>query len=465
MEPFWSLAPLAASLRRKELQPSEVLEETLARMDRLNPALGAVVWRDDDAARAAARAVEERLRAGEDPGPLAGVPLLVKDLTKAAGQPATYGSAGAPEGPAAEDELVVAAFRRAGAVLCGRTNTPELGPLPVTENRRYGVTRNPWDPSRTPGGSSGGSAAAVAAGMVAVAHANDGGGSIRIPASCCGLVGLKPSRWRVPSVTPGWLGCSVEGALVHRVEDAALVLDVISAPDPTVWEWAPPPPRPFVEEPGQDPGSLRVGLVTSSALGLPLAPACREAAERAARALEELGHRVEEVADPLDLSLVEPFLQVVNAAYGDYEDLDWSRVEPHNQRGLAAGRAVDSVTLVSSLRQLRRGTRGMVRRFLEQVDLLVTPTMTIEPPEAGAVLAEAEASEGPAPTVLAMVAFTVPWNLTGQPAMSLPLHQAPSGLPVGVQLVGPPFGEARLLQVAAQLEGALPWGDRHPRVP
>jgi amidase len=465
MEAFPTLVDTARAIRAKQVRPSEVLEEVLARMDRLDPALNALVWRDDEAARAQARGVEERLAAGEDPGPFAGVPMVVKDLTRAAGQPATYGSAAAPPGRATEDELVVAAFRRAGAVFCGRTNTPEFGPLPVTENQRYGVTRNPWDPSRTPGGSSGGSAAAVASGMVPLGHANDGGGSIRIPASCCGLVGLKPSRWRVPSVTPGWLGASVEGALVHTVADAAAVLDVLAEPDPAVWEWAPPPERPFSSEPGRDPGSLRIGLVTSSALGLEVARAPREAAERAGAALAELGHRVEPAEDLLDLELIEPFLRVVNAAYGDYEDIDWSRAEPHNQRGLAAGRAVDSVTLVSSLRALRRGTRRMIQRFLERWDLLLTPTMTIEPPEAGAVLAEAEASDGPAPTVLAMVAFTVPWNLTGQPAVSLPIHQAPSGLPVGVQLVGPPFGEARLLQVAAQLEAALPWRDRHPQLP
>ncbi|HTX63354.1 MAG TPA: amidase, partial [Acidimicrobiales bacterium] len=188
-DPFTSALDLAARIRSRELSPLEALEASLDRMDRLNPVLNAVVWRDDDRARADAEAISKRLDAGEDVGPFAGVPTLVKDLTRARGQPATFGSGGAPEGASDEDELVVAAMRAAGFVLCGRTNTPEFGPLPVTENSRYGITRNPWDTSRSPGGSSGGSAAAVASGMVSVAHGNDGGGSIRIPASCCGLVG------------------------------------------------------------------------------------------------------------------------------------------------------------------------------------------------------------------------------------------------------------------------------------
>ncbi len=467
MDAFPTALGLAAAIRAGEVSPVEAVDACIERFDRIDPALGAIVWRDDERARADARAVAERLAAGEDVGPFAGVPVTVKDLTRAAGQPATFGSAGAPDEPCTEDELVVAAFRRAGFVLCGRTNTPEFGPLPVTENLRYGATRNPWDTERSPGGSSGGSAAAVASGMVPVGHANDGGGSIRIPASCCGLVGLKPSRWRVPSTTPAWFGMSVEGALTHTVADAAAILDCLSRPDPLVWEQAPPPARPFADEVGADPGRLRVAVLTTSALGLPVDDAPGRAAEDAGRLLEQLGHEVSVLEhDVLDPALVGPFLAVVNTAYGGFEGIDWSRVEPHNAAGHAAGQAVDGLTLVRSLNELRRGTRAVAARWGRDFDLLVTPTMAIEPPVSGEVLAAADAEPAlPPMTVLSMVAFTVPYNLTGQPAVSLPLSTAPSGLPVGVQLVAGPWDEATLVRVAAQVEAAAPWRDRHPPLP
>ncbi|MDA8311965.1 MAG: amidase [Actinomycetota bacterium] len=463
-DPFTSATDLAAQIRSGALSPVEALEASLERMDRLNPELNAVEWRDDDAARADALDVERRITAGEDVGPFAGVPTLVKDLTKARGQPATFGSFGAPDGVADEDELVIAAMRRAGFVLCGRSNAPEFGPLPVTENTRYGITRNPWDTVRTPGGSSGGSAAAVASGIVPLAHGNDGGGSIRIPASCCGLVGLKPSRWRVPSTTPGWFGMSVEGALCRTVRDAAAVLDCLSVPDALTWEQAPPPGRPFTTEVGADPGRLRVALQTVSALGVEVEAPCRAAVEDAGRLLEELGHHVEVLdEDPFDPAAIGPFLNVVNSSYGGYEDIDWDRVEPHNKAWRAAGAQVDSLALVSSLNALRRMTRPVAARWGRDFDVLVTPTIAIEPPIAGEVLAEAHAQPSAPPlAAVVMVAFTAPYNMTGQPAVSLPLAQAPSGLPVGVQLVGAPWGEGALIRLASQLEAAEPWEDRHP---
>lgn len=467
MDAFPTALEVAAQIRSGEVSALEWLDECLARMDRRNPELNAVIWRDDDAARAEAVAVDRRLHAGEDVGPFAGVPFGVKDLTMARGQPATFGSYGAPSAPAAEDELVIAALRRAGFVACCRTNAPEFGPLPVTENARYGITRNPWDPTRTPGGSSGGSAAAVASGMLPLGHANDGGGSIRIPASCCGLVGLKPSRFRVPSVTPGWFGMSVEGAMCHTVADAATVLDCISQPDPLVWECAPVPARPFATELGADPGRLRVALLTTSALGVPVDPACVAAVEAAGRLLEELGHDVTVLdTDVLDPALIGPFMHVVNTAYGAYEDVDWDKVEPHNAAGRAAGQAVDGITMIAALREVRRGTRPIVARWGAELDVLVTPTMAIQAPAAGAVLAEANADPGGiSPTVLSMVAFTSPFNVSGQPAISLPLHRNDEGLPIGVQLVGGPWGEPLLVRLASQLEAAAPWRDRHPPQP
>ena len=464
MDAFASAVDVAAAIRSRSISPVEVLDACLAQVDKLNPALNAVIWRNDEDARTEAQALADALVTGVvEPGPFAGVPLPVKDLTPVEGWPVTYGSFGAPEGVSAEGELVTELLRAAGFVLCGRTNTPEFGPLTVAENTRYGITRNPWDPKYSPGGSSGGAAAAVAAGMFPVAHANDGGGSIRIPASCCGLVGLKPSRARVPARAPGWFGMAVEGAVSRTVADAAALLDCISGPDLLSWENAPAPERPFAAEVGAAPGPLRFALVVSSALGLPVADAPREAVESTGRLLEELGHHVEIIEDVLDAAAIGPFLNVINTGYGDYPGVDWSIVEPHNVVGHAAGQAIDGLTVVTALHDLQRASRKVVARWGQDFDVLVTPTMTIEPPVAGTVLAEAHAHpEGPPAGAMAMAAFTALFNITGQPAMSLPLHQSEAGLPVGVQVVGGPWQEDVLIRVAAQLEEAAPWSQRRP---
>src|SRR3954449_11121273 len=299
---------LAAALRRRELSAVELLDACLEAVDARNGDVNAIVWRDDDAARASAKMADAALARGDDAAFL-GVPIPIKDLTPVAGWPVTYGSRGGPEGVSDAGELTTEAFKRAGFVLCGRTNTPEFGPITVTENLRYGISRNPWDLERTPGGSSGGAAAAVAAGMFPLAHATDGGGSIRIPAACCGLVGLKPSRGRVPRRAQGWLGGAVEGAVTHTVADTAAVLDILSGPDPRSWYNAPAPYRPFLEESARDPAPLRIGLMDHGPNGLPVDPACAEAARRTAAALEELGHEVVPADVPtLSEELVGPFL-------------------------------------------------------------------------------------------------------------------------------------------------------------
>src|SRR5271166_365759 len=290
--PTSSALELAAALRRRELSAIELLEACLASVDERNPSLNAVIWRDDERARTAAAEADRRIAAGED-APFLGVPLPIKDLTPVAGWPVSYGSRGGPAEPSEESELVVDALRRAGFVLCGRTNTPEFGVITVTENLRYGITRNPWDEDRSPGGSSGGAAAAVAGGMFPIAHANDGGGSIRIPASYCGLVGLKPSRGRVPRLIQAWLGAVVEGVVAHSVADSAAVLDATAAVDPLCWYNAPAPARPFAQETDQPPGRLRIGLMAQAPLGIPTDEACTTAARDAAAVLEELGHVVE----------------------------------------------------------------------------------------------------------------------------------------------------------------------------
>ncbi len=466
MDEFTSALDTAAAIRAKEVSPVEVLDACLAVVDDRNPGLNAVIWRNDGEARDEARALGERIVTGQGPfAPFAGVPLPIKDLLTVAGQPVTFGSNGAPTGPAGTTEPVAEAFRHAGFVLTGRTNTPEFGTITVTENLRYGATANPWDPGHTPGGSSGGAAAAVASGMFPVAHAGDGGGSIRIPASCCGLVGLKPSRGRVPSSVAGWLGMATEGALTTTVADAAAVLDVISAPDPYAWWNAPRPERPFIDEVGADPGSLRVALCTVSGLGLTVTDAPTAAVDHAGRLLEAAGHRVSVLdADVFDPSGLAPFLNVINAGLADASTIDWDKVEPHNRAAYATAQAVDSLTVNRSLAELQLLTRAVVARFDTDFDLLVTPTMCVEPPRVG-LLAEVHASAGagmPPIDIVAMAAFTAVYNITGQPAISLPLFTAPSGLPVGVQIVAGPWREAQLLRVAAQLETADPWASRRP---
>ncbi|HEX8752144.1 MAG TPA: amidase [Solirubrobacterales bacterium] len=453
---------LAAALRARELSAVELLDACLAAVDERNPELNAVIWRDDEAARAAARAADERLAAGEE-APFLGVPIPIKDLTAVAGWPVTYGSAGAKEGPSEESELVVEAMQRAGFVLCGRTNTPEFGPLTVAENSRYGITRNPWDTNRTSGGSSGGAASSVAGGMFPIAHANDGGGSIRIPASYCGLVGLKTSRGRVPRRAQSWMGAVVEGVVSRTVADAAVVLDETAGPDLLAWNNAIPPLRPFAEELGADPGRLRVGLMAEAPLGIPTDPASVAAAREAAALLEELGHEVGEVEVPtVSAELIGPFIVMTSSGLADYPDIDWERTEPHIRHGYeVATKQVSAFDYVAAVQALERLSRQEVARWGSDFDLLLTPTSAILPPEAGAVLAAQHAApDQPVADVVASVSFTAFSNVTGQPAVSLPLGSTAEGLPVGVMLTGAPFDESTLLRVASQVEAARPWAER-----
>jgi amidase len=462
---------LAAGLRRGELSAVELLDACLGAVDELNPQVNAVIWRNDEEARAAAAEADRRLAAGEQ-APFLGVPLPIKDLTPVAGWPVTYGSRGAPAGVSAESELVVGALVQAGFVLCGRTNTPEFGAITVTENSRYGASRNPWDLTRSPGGSSGGAGAAVAGGMFPIAHAADGGGSIRIPASYCGLVGLKPSRGRVPRLTQGWLGAIVEGVVSRTVADSAVVLDAIARQDPLAWYNAPAPARPFAEEARAEPGRLRVGLMAQAPLGIATDDACTGggggggggAARAAAAMLEELGHAVEEVEVPtFSEELLPPFIVLTQGGLADYEGVDWSAVEPHMAFQRRQSREVGAYDYVLAGRTLEMISRREVARWGRDFDVLVTPTSAILPPLAGVVLEAQHATpDQPVFDVVASVSFTAFGNVTGLPAVSLPLHWTDAGLPVGVQLVGGPWAEARLIALAAQLEQARPWADRRP---
>ncbi|HYC53410.1 MAG TPA: amidase [Candidatus Binatia bacterium] len=470
-DPFLSASELAAAIASGDLDPLDAVDTCLGRIDRLNPQLNAVIWRDDEGAREQARAAREAVARGDRLGPLHGVPIPIKDLTDVAGWPTTYGCRGARSRIATSTAHVAQALRDAGAILLCRTNTPEFGTVPVTENDAYGATRNPWNLEHTPGGSSGGASAAVASGMVPIAHANDGGGSIRIPASCTGLVGLKPSRGRVPMgpmVSDVMHGGAVEGTVSHSVADTALALDVIATFDPHAWYNAPAPERPYSQEIGRDPGRLRIAFTTRAPTGVPVAPQCIAAVERTAGLLEGLGHHVFEGAPdwPEPSDVLPSFMVVWNTGSAYWDVQDWSAIEPLNAALRSHAAAMDSLTYVRGLLHLQILSRQIVASWGRDFDVLLTPTIAVEPPRIGELWEGMDEDPGlPLQRAGDVCPFTPLFNVTGQPAISLPMHwSASSGLPIGVQLVGRPWGEGELLRVSAQLEEAAPWRDRRPPV-
>jgi amidase len=458
LDPWSPALALAAGLRRREFSSVELIDACLAAVDRLNPALNAVVWRNDEQAREAAAEADRRLGAGEQ-APFLGVPMPIKDLTPVAGWPVTYGSNGAPDGPSEESEPVVDALVKAGFVLCGRTNTSEFGAMSVGENSRFGASRNPWDERRTPGGSSGGASAAVASGMFPIAHANDSGGSIRVPASSCGLVGLKSSRGRVPRLAQSWLGGVVEGVITRTVGDSAAVLDAIAGPDPLAWYNAPAPTRPFAVLAQSPPERLRIGLMAQAPLGIPTDVACVAAAQAAGKLLAGLGHTVEEVEVPtISEEMTPPYLVLMHAALAEFDGVDWSKVDAHIAHQRALSSETGSYDYALAARALELMSRREVARWGRDFDVLVTPTSAILPPQAGATLqTQLAAPDQPVFDVIASVSFTAFGNVTGLPAVSLPLHWTEDGLPVGVQLVAGPWQDGQLLALAQQLEEASPW--------
>jgi amidase len=421
--------------------------------------------------------------AGDLPdGPFRGVPMLVKDLScYTAGDPVHEGMAFLKSaGHTADHDMELAArFRRAGFVICGRTNTPELGIVPTTEPLAYGPTRNPWDRERSPGGSSGGSGAAVASGMVAVAHANDGGGSIRIPAAHCGLVGLKPSRARVP-LGPDFGdllgGLVAELAVTRSVRDTAAVLDAVSGPEPGDPYGIAPPARPYTEEVGADPGKLRIGLMTTPPGGqFPAHEDCIAGARAAAQALEGLGHHVEESYPAAidDEAYIPMFL--VRWTAGIAWNLDhWAKkvgreigpddVEPCTWALGEQGRSHTAAAYLAAIEFAQVAARQVASWWHDDggFDLLLTPTTGEPATRLGEFDAPPDNPVAPILRAVPIAAFTAGFNSTGQPAISLPLHQTADGVPVGVQLVAAYGREDLLLRVAAQLEQAVPWADRVP---
>jgi amidase len=464
---------LAASVRSGEVSARELVETSYEAIERLNGDLNAFVTLCEERALA-----EADLVTADDERPLAGVPIAIKDLVAVTeGVRTTFGSAAMEDWVPDHDSALVRRLRAAGAIIVGKTNLPEFGILPVSEPDRFGPCRNPWDPSRTTGGSSGGSACAVAAGMVPVAHANDGGGSIRIPASCCGLVGLKPSRGRVslaPDFTEFVGGIAIEGSVSRTVADTALVLDIIAGYEPGDPYWAPPPSAPFVEAVDRAPGTLRVALATAAPLGIPVHEHCASAAREAAALLESLGHEVTEAApDWNDEGYIDNFIKIWTAGTGEEihsygrirgRPLDTSKLEPLTQQMLEIASSFSAVDYLRSLEYLQRLARRIVS-FWSDYDVLVTPTLAQPPIPIGAL----RPNDGEEPIKMlensaGFVPLTPVFNVTGQPAISLPMSLSPDGLPIGVQLVGPPAGEELLLSLSAQLEAARPWADRRPEL-
>jgi amidase len=453
----------AAAVRAGELTARELVDESLAAIERLNPEVNAFVELAAERARAEADAIGPG-----DERPLAGVPIAIKDLGPVTeGIRTAMGTAISGDWIPPFDSVMVTKLRAAGAVIVGKTNTPELGITPVTEPARFGPARNPWNLERTAGGSSGGSAAAVASGMVALAHGNDGGGSIRIPAACCGLYGLKPSRGRV-SVAPLVESPSalvVDGVLTRTVADTAVALDVLAG-----YEWGdavsrPPPATTFADAAAREPGRLRVGLWLEAPVEAELHPDCAAAAREAAELLEGLGHSVEEAGPDWEAAgQFEDFLSIwaVDAAAGAQKigllsgGLDPERTEPLTRELIRRAEDVSGVALLDALLGMRTYSRRVVRWWADH-DVLLTPALAQPPVPHGAL--------DPAPGQPAIEQFHngarfVPYcaaaNITGQPAIAVPIGVSSDGLPLGVQLMGPPAGEELLLSLAAQLEAAIP---------
>jgi amidase len=472
LDPYDSAVDQAAAVRAGEVSPIELVDAHLARIDDLDPILGAFCHRADDkvraAATAAANAVVARDRA-ELP-PFHGVPLAVKDLFDVAGWPTRYGSRGASDAPATRSDPVVQRLVAAGCISIGKTTTSELASMSFTESAAHGITRNPWALDRTPGGSSGGSAVAVATGMAPLALAGDGGGSIRVPASCTGLVGLKPTRGRVAGAAVELEGLVTAGVLTRTAHDAAVSLDVLAVQDPAAW-WSPPAPAvPFAEVARQSPPALRVGVLIDSPVdGIVVDPACRAGVEAVVRALELDGHAIVDapVHVPPPDELIAAFTAIWNLGGAGVELADPDAVEPHNRALREAARATDSWTYARSVLRTQHMSREIVDAFVDRFDIVVTPTMACLPPPVEAWRIGSD--ESPLMAILncyPLAVFTSLFNVTGLPAISLPVaHDKATGLPVGVQLVAAPWREDILLQVATALQAVFGWPDRHPSDP
>jgi amidase len=480
---------MADLVQRGEVSPTELAEAAIARMVARNPALNAVVRPLEQMARDMALRVDRT-------APFAGVPMLIKDLQATiAGVPTSHGTRALQQVIPPHDSELVARYRRAGALFLGKSNTPEFGLTPFTESEALGPARNPWNPARTPGGSSGGSGAAVAARIVPIGHGGDGGGSLRIPASCNGVFGLKPTRGRVPTgpeIGDAWRGFAQEHVITRSVRDSAAMLDATMGEDAGTPVACPSRERPYLEEVGRDPGALRVAVSTTPFFGDAVHPDCVAAANDAASLLTSLGHHVEQAEPVVDgQALARAFLTVVAAECR--ADIEWMgeqlrRAPRRDDVDVATwalglvGSAFRASDYAASVRMLQRAGR-VCGEFFTRYDVLVTPTLGTPPfligalqPSAaersalalfgrmglGGVLKAAGLLDQTARKVFGFIPFTPLFNVTGQPAMSVPLMWNADGLPIGTQVVARFGDEATLFRVAGQLERARPWAGRVP---
>jgi amidase len=482
---------LAELVRKGEVTPLELAEEAIARIEKVNPQINAVIAKTYDQARADA--------AGDLPdGPFRGVPFLIKDImADIKGVPTYLGTRFLAGYIPDQDHEIVRRLKAAGIVNLGKTNAPEMGLMPYTEPELFGPTSNPWDLTRTAGGSSGGSAAAVAAGIVPLAHGNDGGGSIRIPAACCGIFGLKPTRGRTPSGphdAEGWQGLSINHVLSRSVRDSAAMLDATTGPEPGAPYYPPAPERPFLDEVGANPGRLRIAYTAEPLLPSQIHPDCIRGLEKTVALCKDLGHELVEDYPKIDgLAYARAFVTMVcgetratvtqfetllgrKATAADFEPTTWSLCLMANQ--FSAGDFAHDVRFL-------KNTAMEVGRFFEDYDILLTPTAA-EPPvktgslqatgtdltamkvlgrlNAGKLLQAVADIDKIAAGIFAFIPFPPLFNATGQPAMSVPLHWNDDDLPIGMQFVGRYCDEATLFRLAAQLEEAKPWWARRPPV-
>ena len=460
----------AQLIRSGDVSPREMVAAAIERAESLNASINAIIHPRFDKALAEAASVS-------NDAPFAGVPMVIKDLgCPIAGEPHHMGSRFLKNAGfvADHDSYLTRRFRRAGFVPIGRTNTPELGSTITTEPISYGPSRNPWNPEHSTGGSSGGSAAAVSARIVSMGHANDGGGSIRIPASECGLVGLKPSRGRIsqgPDVGDSWAGFTIDGVVTHSVRDTAAVLDAISGYEPGDPYTAPLPARPYRDEVGADPGTLRIGVLDRPLFDFQLNdPQSAESVRAAARALADLGHQVED-AWPAALEAekyADVFPEIIAVyTWADIEffetmlgtTIDDETLEVDNMFLRAMGREISASKHVDNVRWVQSWSREVIKWWMPEAgqgyDILLTPTLAGPPPKLGEL-----SGPGSYEKLRSILAYTGWFNVTGQPAVSLPLHMSTDGLPMGVQFVAAPYREDVLLRLSAQLETAVPWAGR-----
>jgi len=482
---------LAELVRKKEVKPNDLVEEAISRIEELNPQLNAVIHRMYDLARKAAK---ENLF----DGPFCGVPFLMKDLmADFAGVPMRKGSRFHNEFVPDHDSEMVRRYKAAGVIVLGKTNTPEYGLLPVTEPELFGPSNNPWDLTRTTGGSSGGSAAAVAARMVPLAHGNDGGGSIRIPASCCGVFGLKPTRGRNPigpDLGDAWYGLACDHVLTRSVRDSAGMLDATAGPDVGAPYYAPPPHRPFLEEVGTDPGKLCIAFTSKPFLPSDVHQDCVKGLEATVKLCSDLGHELVEATPQIDgEAFAKAFLTMVcvetRADIKEAETLLGRKAtskdfEPGTWATALLGKQITAGEFSRAIRLLQRSAR-QIGQFFKDYDVLITPTLASPPLTIGAM--QPQGAEGfvikllgslnagfllqafggvdsSVDKIFGFMPYTPLFNATGQPAMSVPLYWNDERLPVGIHFIGRYGDEATLFRLAGQLEQAKPWFDRTPPV-